>query len=117
MPSATRHARVAQEFCLPQVGYTRGPAMTAVDAGREKYPSGRRLDQPFCCGAGFLGDFGPCEHARDLLAAAVGGNFVDPRRDPLATIERILGDDIMAVGARGDLRGVCDGDRLYAAGE
>ena len=76
-----------------------------------------RANEPLRGGAGFGGDFGAGEHARDLLAAALALQFGDARGDPLALGERILGDEIMAVGARRHLGRMGDRDHLHARGK
>src|SRR5262249_60075190 len=53
-------------------------------------------------GTCLLGDLGAREHAGDLLAAMVGSDFGNPGCDPLAAVERLFGDQIMALGASRD---------------
>ena len=43
-----------------------------------------RLQQPLGGGAGFVGDLGAGEHARDLLAAMILGDLGDAGGDALA---------------------------------
>ena len=77
----------------------------------------RRLDQAFGGGAGLVGDLGAGQHAGDLLAPFLGRHLGDAGGDPLALFQRVLADEIMAVGARRHLRGVGHRQHLHAGGE
>ena len=68
-------------------------------------------------GARLGGDLGARQHARDLLAAALGGKLGDAGRDPLAAVERVLADEVVAAGPRRDLRRMRDRDHLRALRE
>src|SRR5438876_591957 len=72
------------------------PGMTAE--------SPRSPDQPLRCAARLLGDLGAGEHAGDFLAPPVGGKLAHAGRDAFSPRQRILGDQIMLLGARRDLR-------------
>ena len=85
-----------------------GPGMTVSTC---------RADQPFGGGAGFGGDLGAGQHARDLLAAMVGGERVDAGGDALALVERVLRDQQMLAGTCGNLRRVRHRHHLHLAGE
>src|SRR6185436_5622776 len=63
-----------------------------------------RLHQPFGRGTGFSGDLGAGQHARDLLAALVGGKHRDAGGHALALVECVLGDQQMLIGACSHLR-------------
>src|SRR5262249_50228747 len=77
----------------------------------------RRAHQPFGGGARFGGNLSAREHAGDLFAPTFGRKLAHARRHPLTFVERILGDQIVMLGAGGDLRRVSDGQGLHALAE
>src|ERR1700751_5280269 len=84
-------SRAAMRLVIPPTGEgsTRGGADEALGGG-----------------AGLFGDLGAGEHAGDLLAPALGGHLVNTGGDALAAVERVLRDQIVTIGAGGDLRRV-----------
>src|SRR4051795_3897087 len=72
--------------------------------------TGRRADELLGGGARLGGDLGAGQHPGDLLAAARRFELGDAGRHPLALLQRILGDEVVPLGARGDLRRVRNSD-------
>src|SRR4029453_18990448 len=77
----------------------------------------RRAQQTLRCGPRFRRDLRARQHAGDFLAAVVGGECVDAGGDALALVERVLGNQEMLVGARGDLRRMRYRHHLDLAGQ
>src|ERR1700736_3054480 len=83
---------------------------------RREGSTGSGADQALGGGARLLGDFGAGEHAGDLLAPALGGDLAYPGGYALAAVERVLGYEIVTIGAGRDLRRVGDRHDLDARG-
>jgi hypothetical protein len=79
------------------------------------YPTAARIGRRR--GTRLFGDFSVSEHARNLLTSVRGRKLAGAGRDTLAFVQNILSDEVMMVGARGNLRRVCHSERLHAKAE